>query len=70
MSAQFNPKKGDFMTTASLTQAGKQTPRRGWHIPERTQSFLLLLPSILALIIFVYVFISLTFWVSLSNWRM
>ena len=69
MSAQFNPKKGDFMTTASLTQAGKQTPRRGWHIPERTQSFLLLLPSILALIIFVYVFISLTFWVSLSNWR-
>jgi glucose/mannose transport system permease protein len=30
---------------------------------------LLLLPSILALIIFVYVFISLTFWVSLSNWR-
>ena len=61
------------MTTASLTKAGtlsgKQPPRRGWHLSERTQSFLLLLPSILALIIFVYVFISLTFWVSLSNWR-
>ncbi len=45
------------------------SPSRGWHLSERTQSFLLLLPSILALIIFVYVFISLTFWVSLSNWR-
>ena len=57
------------MTTATIAQAGRQPPRRRWHIPERTQSFLLLLPSILALIIFVYVFISLTFWVSLSNWR-
>ncbi len=57
------------MTTASLSQAGKQPPRRRWRLSERTQSFLLLLPSILALIIFVYVFISLTFWVSLSNWR-
>ena len=65
--------KGDFMTTASLTQAGtlsgQQAPRRRWYLSERTQTFLLLLPSILALIIFVYVFISLTFWVSLSNWR-
>ena len=61
------------MTTAPLTQSSPvrppASPSRGWHLSERTQSFLLLLPSILALIIFVYVFISLTFWVSLSNWR-
>jgi glucose/mannose transport system permease protein len=57
------------MTTASLTQPSRQPPRQRWHLTERMQSFLLLLPSILALIIFVYVFISLTFWVSLSNWR-
>ena len=30
---------------------------------------LLLLPSLVALAVFVYVFIGTTFWVSLSNWR-
>jgi glucose/mannose transport system permease protein len=37
--------------------------------PERVQSFLILLPSLLALFIFVYVFIATTIYVSLSNWR-
>lgn len=42
--------------------------RKGMR-PERVQSFLILLPSLLALFIFVYVFIATTIYVSLSNWR-
>ena len=42
--------------------------KRAWF-SERTQSFLLLLPSFIAVAIFVYVFIGVTFWVSISNWR-
>jgi glucose/mannose transport system permease protein len=38
-------------------------------LSERTQTILLLLPSLIALAIFVYFFIGTTFWVSLSNWR-
>jgi glucose/mannose transport system permease protein len=38
-------------------------------ISERMQSFLLLLPSFVAIAIFVYVFIALSFYVSISNWR-
>jgi len=38
-------------------------------IPERAQSFLLLLPSFVAIAIFVYVFIAITFYISISNWR-
>ncbi|HWK80643.1 MAG TPA: hypothetical protein VNP95_07735, partial [Thermomicrobiales bacterium] len=44
------------------------TPRRRL-IPERLLSPLILAPSLIALFIFVYGFIGLTFWVSLSNWR-
>lgn len=60
------------MTTAPLNPAipaASQTarPRRGLN--ETTQTILLLLPSLIALAIFIYVFISFTFWVSLSNWR-
>ena len=39
------------------------------RLSERAQSMLFLLPSLLAVLIFVYVFISTTFYISLSNWR-
>jgi glucose/mannose transport system permease protein len=55
-------------TTADRRGAWRASTRR-WSLSERTQSFLLLLPSLLALAVFVYVFIGTTFWVSLSNWR-
>ena len=42
---------------------------RRFHIPERAQSLLLLLPSIAAVAIFVYVFIGASFYFSISNWR-
>jgi glucose/mannose transport system permease protein len=42
--------------------------RKGMR-PERLQSFLILLPSLIALFIFIYVFIATTVYVSLSNWR-
>ncbi len=62
------------MTTAPIdTTAGRpgamRASTRRWNISERTQSFLLLLPSLIALAVFIYVFIGSTFWVSLSNWR-
>jgi glucose/mannose transport system permease protein len=55
-------------TTPGRSGVLRATPQ-GWSLSERAQSFLLLLPSLLALAIFVYVFIGTTFWVSLSNWR-
>jgi len=65
------------MTSASLPQpnaigpTGDAVPRgrHRWRLSERSQTILLLLPSIITLAIFVYLFISSTFWVSLSNWR-
>src|SRR5215211_1727794 len=36
---------------------------------ESVQSFLLLLPSFIAIAIFVYLFIAITFYVSISNWH-
>jgi glucose/mannose transport system permease protein len=62
------------MTTAPIdTTADRHGMLRSstqrWHITERAQSFLLLLPSLIALAVFIYVFISFTFWISLSNWR-
>jgi len=50
--------------TAFVTQ-----PKKGWTMTERTQSFLLLLPSFIVLAIFVYFFLSTTLYVSFSNWR-
>jgi glucose/mannose transport system permease protein len=38
-------------------------------LSERTQSFLILLPSLFDIAIFVYIFISTTFYISISNWR-
>lgn len=60
------------MTTAPLNPAipaASQTARPQRGLNETTQTILLLLPSLIALAIFIYVFISFTFWVSLSNWR-
>jgi glucose/mannose transport system permease protein len=37
--------------------------------PERVHSILLVIPSLVAVAIFVYIFISLTFYYSISNWR-
>jgi glucose/mannose transport system permease protein len=42
--------------------------KRSWHI-KNFDSFLVLLPSIVAIAIFVYAFIAITFYVSISNWR-
>jgi glucose/mannose transport system permease protein len=60
------------MTTAPLNPAiaaAAQSTRRRRGLNETMQTILLLLPSLVALAIFVYIFIGTTFWVSLSNWR-
>ena len=44
-------------------------PRKRFHIPERIQSLLILAPSVIAIAIFVYVFIAASFYFSISNWR-
>ncbi|MGB3330951.1 MAG: hypothetical protein WBA46_18445, partial [Thermomicrobiales bacterium] len=49
------------------TAASAQSTRRRF-VPERMLSPLILAPSIIAIFIFVYAFIGLTFWVSISNW--
>lgn len=53
---------------ASLKGLSTATGKRRWHI-KNFDSFLVLLPSLLAIAIFVYVFIGITFYVSISNWR-
>lgn len=60
------------MTTAPLHPNRVTAPAsRGWRgrLTERAQTVLLLLPSLIALAVFVYLFIGSTIWVSLSNWR-
>jgi glucose/mannose transport system permease protein len=39
------------------------------RVSERTQSFLMFLPSFIAIVVFVYIFIGATFYVSISSWR-
>lgn len=63
------------MSTPALVKAQRQAsaisatkPRRPW-LSDQLQSFLLLLPSFVAIVIFVYAFISVTAYISLSNWR-
>jgi glucose/mannose transport system permease protein len=53
----------------SSSVAVTDTSKRRWHLSERWQAFLLLLPSMIALSVFIYFFISWTFYVSLSNYR-
>ncbi|MDZ4763981.1 MAG: sugar ABC transporter permease [Chloroflexota bacterium] len=56
------------IATEPLVRAA-DAPRRRTIFNERIQSFVVLLPSLLAIAIFVYAFIGITFWISLSNWR-
>jgi glucose/mannose transport system permease protein len=56
------------LSQPTKAQLISKATRKGMR-PERVQSFLILLPSLLALFIFVYVFIATTVYVSLSNWR-
>ena len=58
------------MAEGALTSSREEVPagrRRG--IPERWLSPLILSPSLIAVFIFVYGFIAMTIWVSISNWR-
>lgn len=58
------------MTEGALTSSRKVVPagrRRG--IPETWLSPLILSPSLIAVFVFVYGFIGMTIWVSISNWR-
>ncbi len=45
------------------------TQPRPFRVSERTQSFLMFLPSFIAIVVFVYFFIGATFYVSISSWR-
>ena len=53
---------------ADASKAFGRSHRRGM-LTERAQSFLILLPSFIAIGIFVYIFIAFTFWVSVSKWN-
>lgn len=46
-----------------------EAPRRARFRLRNFDSFLVLLPSLIAILIFVYGFIGVTFYISLSNWR-
>jgi glucose/mannose transport system permease protein len=50
------------------TEASEARHKKPW-LTDHQQSFLLMLPTYIAIAIFVYGFISFTIWVSLSNWR-
>ncbi|MDQ3540913.1 MAG: sugar ABC transporter permease, partial [Chloroflexota bacterium] len=58
------------MTEGALTSSRKVVPaRRRRGIPETWLSPLILSPSLIAVFVFVYGFIGMTIWVSISNWR-
>src|SRR5215471_17892777 len=63
------------MTTSSAVSpdaalaTSAATARKHRVFFKNFDSFLVLIPSIIAIAIFVYAFIGITFWVSLSNWR-
>jgi glucose/mannose transport system permease protein len=57
------------ISMSQQTVAALTTRKKRWAMTERTQSFLLLLPSFIVIAIFVYFFISTTLYISLSNWR-
>ena len=53
---------------SEIAQASTKPPKK--HInPERVHSILLIVPSLIAVVIFVYVFIGMTGYFSISNWR-
>jgi glucose/mannose transport system permease protein len=53
---------------AEISASAIQRSKR-FRLTDRWRSFLLLLPSFIAVAIFVYAFISFTIYVSFSNWR-
>lgn len=53
----------------SETNTATTKKRRRIELSERTQTILLLMPSFIAIAIFVYAFIGSSFFVSISNWR-
>jgi len=53
---------------AEISASAIQRSKR-FRLTDRWRSFLLLLPSFIAVVIFVYAFISFTIYVSFSNWR-
>jgi len=55
-------------TEARLAAPVVAVHKRRW-IGKNFDSFLVLLPSFIAIVVFVYVFIGITLYVSLSNWR-
>lgn len=59
---------GDALADGKIVENPKKKGRE-FRLSERAQTILLLMPSLFALAIFVYVFIGYTFYVSISNWR-
>ena len=56
-------------TTAIPAQAKSERSSSKRRFNERLLSPLMLAPSVIALIVFIYGFIGMTFWISISNWR-
>jgi glucose/mannose transport system permease protein len=52
----------------TVKSAGAVSTHKRHFLPEQAQSFLLLLPSLIVIAIFVYFFISTTLYISFSNW--
>lgn len=63
MSSEALPIQDTSVEVASKRNHGRQFPFKNFH------SFLVLLPSIIAIVIFVYAFIASTVYISVSNWR-
>lgn len=57
------------LSSSAFPAAAARPQGRRRFQPERVQSFFFLLPSLIAIAIFVYGFISVTFYISLSEWR-
>jgi glucose/mannose transport system permease protein len=54
---------------STVDRVGAVSTHRQHFLTEQAQSFLLLLPSLIVIAIFVYFFIGTTLYISLSNWR-
>jgi glucose/mannose transport system permease protein len=60
--------KSEVSSDAKPGSEARIAGRRRWRV-KNFDSFLILLPSLLAIAIFVYGFIGITFYISLTNWR-
>ncbi len=56
-------------TSAIPARTTTEQPPSRRRLGERWLSPLMLAPSVIALIVFIYGFIGMTFWISISNWR-